>query len=155
MLPAMNKNLGLSCVLVALSALVACGDSTGSGGGGSGAGGSGAGTPEGGGGTDAGGSGTGGAGGAAPGTPCEEICAFDDSLEETFMCGYSGATCVGDCEAGFAGLPAGCDDEAIAYNDCLMAQDPSDFNCTDGIFTLTTDACSTELDALTACTAGA
>lgn len=68
------------------------------------------------------------------------------------MCGYDGGSCVGDCEGAFKKTPADCVDEAIAYNDCNMAQPVEAFNCTDGVFTLTngecTDAFNTYADCL-------
>lgn len=127
--------------------MAACGDDTGGTGG---AGGSASST--GGGTTQTGGAAaSGGAGGTAPSTPCEAICAFDDELEAALACGYVGTSCIADCEAAFAATPASCQDEAIAYNDCLMAQSTADFTCTAGVFSLTTAACDAELTALMGC----
>ncbi len=135
----------------------ACGDSSSTGGsntggdaqGGGGSGGQGSGgQPQGG--AASGGAG-GGSGGAAPGTPCEEICGFFAAMEEEVMCGYDSSPCIPDCEAGFNQLAAGCEDEAIAYNDCVAAQPTDAFNCTAGVFTLTNGECDDALATLTAC----
>lgn len=134
-------------VAVLALAVVACGDDTGSGGSGGGPGAGGAGGAAASGGNAA----TGGAGGAGPATPCEAICAFLDDLEAMTNCGYMGSTCIADCESGFDALPTGCDDEALAYNDCLMMQPAADYTCTASTFTLATGACDAELMALQLC----
>lgn len=133
-------------ILLSAMFLWACGDDTSGSGGSGGAAGTGGGAS-----TTGGAAATGGAGGTGPSTPCEAICAFDDELEVALACGYVGTSCIADCEAAFAATSASCQDEAIAYNDCLMAQPTSDFTCTAGVFSLMTAACDMELANLTGC----
>jgi hypothetical protein len=139
--------LGPLLVLACFS-LIACGDDTGAGGSGAAGGGPAGGSPEGGAG---GGGGEGGGGGSTPGTPCEEICGFFEELEAEVMCGYDGAACNVDCEAGFANTVMACHDEAIAYNDCIMTLPSTSWNCTNGTFSPIGDDCTPALDALTLC----
>jgi hypothetical protein len=146
-----------AALLFALIAPIGCGDDTGSGG----AGGSGSTTGP----TSTGGTSTkasvssssfassSSTGGAM--THCEELCAFFTELETTLMCAFDEPACVTDCEDSFAMLDPMCVDEAEGYNDCLMMEPPTSFQCSpEGGFAWAPRICMTEYDALVACVSG-
>ncbi|MFO0552491.1 MAG: hypothetical protein U0271_29145 [Polyangiaceae bacterium] len=138
------RQLAALCVVLSLG----CGDDGTGGSGGSGASSSGG----------AGGApGTGGSGGlptsasGGAGQSCDHVCNVWATLEPDVMCGYDVAGCVPNCEAAFAALSAACQDEAIAYNDCLLEQPLEDFGCANMLYSLQTTACDDQLAALQAC----